>query len=98
MAEGLIRTLLSINTSLKKKGVGKIRKDKIVYRIWSKKKDAMEFESEASTLNLFHSKWPKNRCPYCTDVYSTKDLKQEDKRSWVFCCPGCKSTLIVLKE
>lgn len=98
MAEDTIRTLLSINTSLKNKSANKIRRDKIVFRIWTKIQGAMEFESEASTLNLFHSKWPKNRCPYCTDIYSIKDLKNEDKKSWVFCCPGCKSTLTVLKE
>ena len=98
MNDDLSRTLLSINRSLKDRSFEKTRKNRIVFRIWTKKKNALEFESEATTLKFFNNKWPKNKCPYCGSIYGKKDLKRQDSKSWVFGCPGCKSTLTVLNE
>jgi hypothetical protein len=102
------RSLLSINRTLmnkshekknyEKKNYDKKPKDKIVFRIWTKEKNQNVFQSEASTLNFFNRKWPRNKCPYCGAFFHNKDIKEKSDTSWVFICPGCKSTLIVLNE
>ena len=94
----IVRTLLDLNTRLKERGTYKDKRHAIVYRIWVKKRNTLAFESEASTLNFFNHKWPKNKCPYCSSIYGKKDQKSENDKSWIFQCPGCKSTLTVLKE
>jgi transposase-like protein len=98
MSEDITQTLLSLNTKLKNRSFEKSNRKKVVFRIWTKKKNLMEFESEASTLNFFNKKWPRNKCPYCESIYGRKNLKKQDSKSWVFECPGCKSTLTVLNE
>lgn len=92
------RSLLSINRSLMGKNPERKHKDKIVFRIWTKEKGQRAFQSEASTLNFFHRKWPKNMCPYCETLFWNKDLKEKNNESWTFICPKCKSTLTVLNE
>lgn len=98
MSKNVSRTLLSINRDLKEKSMNKTKKNRIVFRIWTKKRNRLEFESEASTLNFFNNKWPRNKCPYCGTIYRKINKKHEDKESWVFICPDCKSTLKILKE
>lgn len=91
-------TLRDINQSLKDKSFGKRPKNKIVFRIWTKEKNRLAFQSEATTLNFFHNKWPKNKCPYCETNFGSRNITKQDQKSWTFACPGCKSTLTVLKE
>lgn len=92
-------SLREINLILKEKNIiTKIKKDPIVYQIWVKRKNKMEFFTEASTLNKYNNKRPKNKCPYCNTIYGNKDKTDEDSVSWIFKCPGCKSSLEVYKE
>jgi hypothetical protein len=91
-------SLRRINISLREKSPTKKIKNKIVFRIWTKRRDFMEFSSESSTLNFFNNKWPKNRCPYCESNYGSKDMTDKTDQSWKFKCPRCKSILIVLNE
>lgn len=86
------------NPNLNNKNNDRGPKDKIVFRIWTKEKNQMAFQSEASTLNFFNHKWSKNKCPLCEAIYGSRDLKHKNDKLWVFKCPGCKSTLTVLNE
>ena len=98
MDKDISRTLLDINQNLKDRSMERKAKKKIVFRIWTKEKNKLAFQSEATTLNFFNSKWPKNMCPYCEAIFGSSNLKHKDNKSWVFECPGCKSTLTVLNE
>lgn len=98
MNNNIEHTLLSINQSLKEKSNLRKKKNKYVFRIWTKKKNVLEFQSEASTLNFFNDKWPKNKCPYCEEYFGKKDITKSDDKSWLIICPGCKSFLTVLNE
>jgi transposase-like protein len=98
MDKDIEHTLLDINQNLKDRSMERKAKKKIVFRIWTKEKNKLSFQSEATTLNFFNNKWPKNMCPYCEAIFGSRNLKKKDNKSWVFECPGCKSTLTVLNE
>lgn len=94
-----MESLRDINLKLKGQHINnRTKRDPIVYQIWVKRKDKMEFFTEVSTLNKYKSKWPRNKCPFCGDNYGNKDKTSEDTVSWIFKCPGCKSFLEVYKE
>lgn len=94
-------SLRDLNLRLKGKNINtKINRNRnpIVFQIWVKRNNKMEFFTEASTLNKYNNRWPKNKCPYCTEKYGNKNKTKEDTVSWIFKCPGCGSTLEVYKE
>jgi hypothetical protein len=98
MNDALITSLRDINQRLKEKGTERITKNRIVFRVWTKLRNTQEFHSEASTLNFFNKKWPKNKCPYCSSLFGGRNLEKQDNKAWTFRCPGCKSILKVFKE
>lgn len=98
MNKNVSESLRDINLKLREQSNLRKPKNKIVFRIWTKQRDLREFHSEASTLNFFNNKWPKNKCPFCETLYGNKNLTNKNEHAWIFQCPGCKSILKVLNE
>lgn len=98
MDKEVYHTLLDINQRLKRKNEKRRLKNRFVFRVWTKEKGKQLFLSEASTLNFFRNKWPRNRCPFCGSVFGNKNIVHKNDKSWTFICPDCKSTLTVLNE
>jgi len=96
-----MNTLRDINIKLKGGNIDTVKRTKknpIVFKIWIKRENVLEFFTDVSTLNYYKNRWSRDKCPYCGKMFSTKDIVSKTIISWIFQCQVCKSLLKVYNE